>query len=96
MMMSDIYGLKNSFGVSFGMSGEIKTETKHYEKHDVDIYTLTLKPNELLNEVEAKIIFEKVVEAFVIATQKVWSRQKVNYEFFKDDLKIIMYRRFEY
>ena len=92
----DLSSLKNSFGISFGLSGNITYETKHYENHSVDINTLTLKPNDLLSEVEAKIIFEKVVEAFVIATQKVWEKKRVNYEFFKDELKIIEYQRFNY
>lgn len=95
-MFHDLSSLKNSFGISFGMNGEITYETKNYEKHSVDVNTLTLKPNEILNDVEAKIIFEKVVEAFVLATQKVWERKKVNYEFFKDELKIVEYRRFDY
>ncbi len=91
MMFHDISSLKNSFSTTFGLSGE---EEREYGKK-VDKTTLTLKPKyDGISEEEAKIIFEKVVEAFVLATQKLWEKKRVNYEFFKDELKIVEYRRF--
>lgn len=87
-MFNDIYSLKNSFGISFGLTGTIERIGNGLDDHK-----LTLEVDEFhkkyINEDEAREIFDSVTRAFILGSKAEHKYCGATYEFDRENLTII-------
>ena len=92
--MTDISSLKNSFGTTFGLHGDY-SPSEYDKENNRDISILKLKPDEHLSEEDAKKVFDLVVEAFKIGSNKDYLlRNQLSFKFDRDNLTIIQYKQY--
>ena len=87
-MFNNIHSLKNSFGVSFGLTGSIERIGDSLDDHK-----LTLEVDEFhkkyISEDEAKEIFDCVTRAFILGSRAEHKYCGATYEFDRENLTII-------
>ena len=87
-MFNDIHTLANSFGISFGLKGEV-------ERIDGSIYEhkLVLKVDSFhkktISEEDARKIFDLVTEAFILGSRTEHHYNGASYEFDRENLTVI-------
>lgn len=85
-MMNDIYCLANSFGISFGLHGDVECDYK------TDTSKLVLSVDEFhqkyISKDEAKEIFDLVTKAFMIGSKAEHHYCGATYEFDRENLTV--------
>lgn len=91
--MTDINGLGNSFGTTFGLHGD--DETYFDKENNRDVHILKLTPDEHLSQENAKKVFNLVVEAFKIGSNKHYlQNNQLSYKFDEENLTITQYKQY--